>query len=113
MADHDAGTHGAVLPNKTIHIKAETSASNSNDATHSNRTDNDVAKAMLLITFALILFYFPMFIEGIFLFCGVNSGLFRRIAFALVTINSSNNAIILIIFSREVRNVAKSLFWKY
>ena len=113
MVDHDADTHGAVLPNKTIHIKVETNASNLSDVTHRDRTDNDIGKAMLLITFALILFYFPMFIEGTLLFCGINSGSFGIIALAFFTINSSNNAIILTIFSRGIRNVAKSLFRKY
>ena len=113
VADDNVSTHGAVIQSKVIYFKDETSTSDSNDVTHRNKTDSDIGKAMLLITFALILFYFPMFIEGILLFCDVNSGLFHEIAVAFIFINSSSNAVILTIFSSEIRNVAKSLLKKH
>ena len=113
MADDDVSTHGAVIQSKVIRFKDEKSVNDSNDVTYRNRTDNDVGKAMLLITLALILFYLPMFIEGMLLFCNVKSGLFHNIAVSLIAINSSSNAIILTIFSKDIRNIAKSLFKRH
>ena len=110
MAGTVVGTHGAIIQIKAIRFKDETNASDSNGVTHPKRFDNDNGKAMLLITFTLILCYFPMFVVGILLFCGIDVDFAKTIASAFLLLSSTSNAVILTMFSREIRSVAKSLF---
>ena len=65
---------------------------------------------MLFIVVVMVLCYIPIAAEGLVRTQNTDSTVLEHFAMILLLANSSCNAIILTVFSREVRNLAKRLF---
>ena len=103
------GNHNIVIQSGDVHCTANTSKKSSNGMIHRKRNDNDIGRAMLFITITMVLFYVPIFVKGFLEFHQVRNYVLGVISIILLLANSSCNAIILTVFSREIRNLAKCL----
>ena len=110
MTDYDNGDQNAASQSREIQNKTEKKTKCLNVKTHRKNDDNDVGKAMLFITVTMTLCYIPICVSGSLNFLNVGSTFFDHLAMILLLINSSCNAIILTVFSREMRSLAKTLF---
>ena len=110
--DKDQGDQDTTSQNRDAHAKAEKRMKNPKDANHRKRNDNDIGRAMLFITMALISCYVPTVAEDVLLRQKVESVVLDHFAMLLLLANSSCNALILTVFSRDIRNLAKSLLQK-
>ena len=105
------GDQGTVAYGSTGHFKTKVITEDSSEVANCKGSERDAGKAMLVITLVLICCYMPMFIQGFLsLFNLASSHVLGTVAMLLLIVNSSLNAIILTIFSREIRSLAKSLF---
>ena len=109
VADHNQGDQDAASQSRDAHTKAEMKMKNPKDTNHRKRNDNDVGRAMLFITLALLLCYVPIVAEDSLRMQKANSVVLEHLATLLLLANSSCNAIILTVFSKDVRNLAKRL----
>ena len=110
MADYKEGDQDVATEDRGIHTTTKTITKNSNIMVHGKRNDNDIGRAMLYITITMVLCYVPIFVRGFLEFHQVRNYVLDVISIILLLSNSSCNAIILTVFSREIRNLAKSLF---
>ena len=110
MTEHDDSDRNVASQGRDIHFKAEKKTKNLNNMIHRKINDNDVGKAMLFITVTVTICYIPICVSGLLNFLEVKSTFFYLLAMILLLINSSCNAIILTVFSRELRNLAKTFF---
>ena len=92
--------------------KVEKKMKNPKDANHRKRNDNDIGRAMLFITMALISCYVPIVVANSLLMQNIKSVVLDHFAMLLLPANATCNAIILTVFSRDIRNLAKSLLQK-
>ena len=90
-------------------VKAETKMNNPKDPNHRRRNDNEVGRAMLFITMAMISCYVPIVVDNLLLMQNIESAVLDHFAMLLLPANATCNAIILTVFSRDIRNLAKRL----
>ena len=109
VADHNHGDQDAASQSRDAHTKAKMKTKNPKDTNHRKRNDNDVGRAMLFITMALLLCYVPIVAEDLLQTQKADSAVLKHLATLLLLANSSCNAIILMVFSKDVRNLAKRL----
>ena len=109
MTDYDDGDQNVASQSREIQNKTEKETKSLNVKTHRKNDDNDVGKAMLFITVTMTLCYIPICVSGSLNFLKIESPFFHHLAMILLLCNSSCNAIILAAFSREIRNLAKTL----
>ena len=109
MADQSQGDQDTTSQSRHAHAKAEKRMKNPKEASHRKRKDSDVGKAMLFITMAMISCYVPIVAEDVLLMQKIESVVLDHFAMLLLLANSSCNAIILTVFSRDIRNLAKGL----
>ena len=110
MADRDHGHEDVAGESCNIHTKAEKTVKNVKSTIHQKKKDNDVGRAMLLIVVTMVLSYTPTLVEGLLRMQKVNSTVLNHFSMISLLANASCNAIILIVFSRDVGNLAKTLF---
>ena len=92
--------------------KVEEKMKNPKDVNHRKRNDNDIGRAMLFITMALISCYVPIVVANSLLMQNIKCVVLDHFAMLLLPANATCNAIILTVFSRDIRNLAKSLLQK-
>ena len=109
ITDHNQGDQYAISQSRDAYSKAEKNTKNPKDTNHRKRNDNDVGRAMLFITMAILLCYVPIVAEDSLRTQNTDSTVLEHLATLLLLANSSCNAIILTVFSKDVRNLAKRL----
>ena len=109
ITDYD-GNQTIVIQSRDVHSTSIMSKKISNGLTYQKKNDNDIGRAMLYITMVMVLCYAPIFVRGFLEFHQVKNEVLDSMSGILLLANSSCNAIILTVFSREIRNLAKSLF---
>ena len=109
MADQDHGDQNIVSESTAVHIKTEKNRKNLNNKNHQRANDNDIGRAMLFIAMTITLCYIPICVEGLLQLQNIENVVLDHLAMILLLINSSCNAVILTVFSREIRNLAKTL----
>ena len=109
MADNDHGNQDGASQCRNIHAKSEKTTRNSNDASNRKKNDRDIGRAMLLIVMVIIVCYIPTLVEGLLRVQNVENVILDHLARILLLANGSCNAIILTVFSRDIRNFAKTL----
>ena len=109
MADYGQGDRQAGSQSRNPCVKAETKMNNPKDPNHRRRNDNEVGRAMLFITMAMISCYVPIVVDNLLLMQNIKSFVLDHFAMLLLLANSSCNAIVLTVFSRDIRNLAKRM----
>ena len=109
MADHNQGGLDAASHSSCISTKAERTMKNSKDPNHRRRNDNEVGRAMLFITMAMISCYVPIVADDLLRMRKADNTVLEHFAKLLLLANATCNAIILTVFSRDIRNLAKRL----
>ena len=105
--DHDH--RAAVVQSTTNYAKAEAMRTDRRDKNLPARKDTDVGRAMLLVALALVFCYLPISVQGFIQYMKVRTIAFSELAMMLLLANSSCNAVILTIFSRDIRNFARTV----
>ena len=109
MVDHGQGDQQAGSQSRNPRVKAETKMNNPKDPNHRRRNDNEVGRAMLFITMAMISCYVPIVVDSLLLMQNIESVVLDHFAMLLLPANATCNAIILMVFGRDIRNLAKRL----
>ena len=107
MFDHSQGDQDAANRSIDISTKDEKKRKNPKDTSHRKRNDNEIGRAMLFITMAMTSCYVPIVVDNLLLMQNIKSVVLDHFAMLLLLANSSCNAIILTVFSRDIRNLAK------
>ena len=95
------------------HLPSSTTYKDSSEIRNRGRRENEVGKAMLYIIMTVVVCYMPLFCRQFLSVWDISTGkIMEIISLWLVMANSSVNAIILIAFGREIRNLARSVFQK-
>ena len=109
MPCQDHGNQQVASQIKEISNKAEKTRKNRTDTNNPRTTDSDIGRAMLFIVVIIMLCYIPIAAEGMLLTQNTDSTVLEHVAMILLLANSSCNAIILTVFCKDVRNLAKRL----
>ena len=109
MADHDQGGQDTASHSRHISTKAERTTKNPEATIHPKRNDNDVGRAMLFITMAMISCYVPIVADDLLRMRKADSTVLEHFAKLLLLANATCNAIILTVFSKDIRTLAKRL----
>ena len=109
IADQGHGEQNIASENTDVHIKTEKNRKNPNNKNHRKSNDNDIGRAMLFIAMTIMVCYIPICVEGLLRFQNIDNAVLDHFSIILLLINSSCNAVILTVFSREIRNFAKAL----
>ena len=110
LGDCDHGHQAAIVQSTANCVKAEAMRTDKRDINLPTRKDTDVGRAMLFVALALVFCYLPISVQGFIQYLKVRTIAFSELAMMLLLANSSCNAVILTIFSRDIRNFAKSFF---
>ena len=110
MADQGHGDQNIASESTAVHIKTEKNRKNLNNKNHRRANENDIGRAMLFIAMTITLCYIPICVEGLLQLQNVENAVLDHLAMILLLINSSCNAVILTVFSREIRNLAITFF---
>ena len=109
ITDHDQEAQDATSQRTDFHVKNERKTKNPKDTNHQKRSDSDVGRAMLFIVMVIVICYIPTLVEGLLRVQNIEDAVLDYVARILILINASCNAIILTVFSTDVRNLAKTL----
>ena len=110
IVDHDQGAENATSQSRNFHVKNERNTKNPKVANHQKRSDSDVGRAMLVIVIVIVLCYIPILVEDLLRdITNIKNVVLDCVARILILINASCNAIILTVFSTDIRNLAKRL----
>ena len=109
MADHNQGDQDAAGQSRDISTKIEKTTKNQKATNHGKRNDNDIGKAMLFITMVMISCYVPIVADDLLRMRKVDNTVLEHFAMLLLLANATCNAVILTVFSKDIRNLAKRL----
>ena len=109
IVDHDQGAEDATSQSRNFHVENERNTKNAKESNYQKKSDSDVGRAMLFIVMVIVLCYVPTLVEGLLRVQNIENTVLDYVARILILINASCNAIILTVFSRDVRNLAKTL----